>query len=119
MLVFSTNSFATKDKIKLQDSLLDKISLSGLQWRSIGPSLTSGRISDLAINPDKPFEYYVAVSSGGVWKTTNWGLDYTPVFDNESSYSIGCVTIDPNNTNIVWIGTRHKCSPRFFPCLGI
>ena len=86
--------------------------MSGLSWRSIGPSLTSGRISDLAINPDKPFEYYVAVSSGGVWKTSNWGLDYRPVFDNESSYSIGCVTIDSNNTNIVWIGTGENNNQR-------
>ncbi|MDB4059283.1 glycosyl hydrolase, partial [bacterium] len=108
----STNFFAQKDKNKAQDNLLDKISLSGLSWRSIGPSLTSGRISDLAINPDKPFEYYVAVSSGGVWKTSNWGLDYTPVFDNESSYSIGCVTIDPNNTNIIWIGTGENNNQR-------
>ncbi|MDB9712322.1 glycosyl hydrolase [Flavobacteriaceae bacterium] len=112
LLISSTNSFAKKDKNKTQDNLLDKISLSGLSWRSIGPSLTSGRISDLAINPDKPFEYYVAVSSGGVWKTSNWGLDYTPVFDNESSYSIGCVTIDPNNTNIVWIGTGENNNQR-------
>ena len=112
VLICSTNSFAKKDKNKTQDNPLDKISLSGLSWRSIGPSLTSGRISDLAINPDKPFEYYVAVSSGGVWKTSNWGLDYTPVFDNESSYSIGCVTIDPNNTNIVWVGTGENNNQR-------
>ena len=112
ILLCSTNSFAKKDKNKNHHYPLDKISLSGLSWRSIGPSLTSGRISDLAINPDKPFEYYVAVSSGGVWKTSNWGLDYTPVFDNESSYSIGCVTIDSNNTNIVWIGTGENNNQR-------
>jgi len=112
ILIYSTNSFAIREKNKSQDIPLDKINLSGLSWRSVGPSLTSGRISDLAINPDKPFEYYVAVSSGGVWKTTNWGLDYSPVFDNESSYSIGCVTIDPNNTNIVWIGTGENNNQR-------
>ena len=59
VLICSTNSFAKKDKNKNQDNPLDKISLSGLSWRSIGPSLTSGRISDLAINPDKPFEYSI------------------------------------------------------------
>ena len=57
ILLCSTNSFAKKDKNKNHHYPLDKISLSGLSWRSIGPSLTSGRISDLAINPDKPFEY--------------------------------------------------------------
>ena len=112
LFIYSNNSFANKDKNKTQNDPLDKISLNGLKWRSVGPSLTSGRISDLAINPDKSFEYYVAVSSGGVWKTSNWGLDYTPVFDNESSYSIGCVTIDPNNTNIVWVGTGENNNQR-------
>ncbi len=112
LFVCSNISFANKDKDKNHSDPLDKISLNGLKWRSVGPSLTSGRISDLAVNPDKPFEYYVAVSSGGVWKTSNWGLDYTPVFDNESSYSIGCVTIDPNNTNIVWVGTGENNNQR-------
>ena len=112
LFVCSNISFANKDKDKNQSDPLDKISLNGLKWRSVGPSLTSGRISDLAINPNKPFEYYVAVSSGGVWKTSNWGLDYTPVFDNESSYSIGCVTIDPNNTNIIWVGTGENNNQR-------
>ena len=91
---------------------LDDISVNALKWRSVGPALTSGRISDLAVNPDKPFEYYVAVASGGVWKTSNWGVDYKPIFDGQSSYSIGCVTIDPNNTNIVWVGTGENNNQR-------
>jgi hypothetical protein len=84
---------------------LDTIQITGLKWRSIGPALTSGRISDIAINPNNPYEYYVASASGGVWKTSNAGNEYTPLFDDEGSYSIGCVTIDPNNTNVVWIGS--------------
>jgi hypothetical protein len=66
------------------------------QFRSIGPAVTSGRISDFAVNPNNHSEYYVASSSGGVWKTTNRGVTYEPIFDGEGSYSIGCVTIDPN-----------------------
>ena len=62
---------------------LDSISLDGLKWRSVGPALTSGRIADIAVNPNNPFEYYVAVASGGVWKTINSGVTYTPIFDGE------------------------------------
>ena len=108
-IAFNTNS-QKKKKDKKQP--LDEISVSSLKWRSVGPALTSGRISDLAVNPNKPFEYYVAVASGGVWKTSNWGLDYKPVFDNEASYSIGCVTVDPNNSNIVWVGTGENNNQR-------
>jgi photosystem II stability/assembly factor-like uncharacterized protein len=112
LILSFSNLFAQKNKNKTSDHFIDNINLNGLQWRSLGPSLTSGRISDLAINPDKPFEYYVAVASGGVWKTSNWGLNYTPVFDNESSYSIGCITIDSNNTNVVWVGTGENNNQR-------
>ncbi|NNE03397.1 MAG: glycosyl hydrolase, partial [Eudoraea sp.] len=83
-----------------------------LKWRNVGPALTSGRISDFAFNPDNPFEYYVAVSSGGVWKTVNSGVTYEPIFDSEGSYSIGCVTIDPNNHNVIWVGTGENNNQR-------
>jgi len=85
---------------------------SGLKLRSIGPALTSGRIADLAVNPKKPSEYYIAVASGGVWKTTNSGNTYEPIFDGQGSYSIGCVTIDPNNPHVVWIGTGENNNQR-------
>ncbi|MDH5743050.1 MAG: glycosyl hydrolase, partial [Candidatus Aminicenantes bacterium] len=90
----------------------EDISLNALKFRSIGPALTSGRISDFAVNPKKPSEYYVATSSGGVWKTTNAGTTYEPVFDNQGSYSIGCVTVDPYNHNVVWVGTGENNNQR-------
>ncbi len=93
-------------------SAFEEVSLSGLKFRSIGPALTSGRISDFAVNPDNPKEYYVAVSAGGVWKTTNAGTTYTPIFDSQGSYSIGCVTIDPNNPSVVWVGTGENNNQR-------
>ncbi len=86
--------------------------LSGLKFRNVGPAITSGRIGDLAVNPKNFNEYYVAVASGGVWKTTNAGLTFTPLFDKEGSYSIGCVTIDPNNTNIIWVGSGENNNQR-------
>jgi hypothetical protein len=60
---------------------------SGLKFRSIGPALTSGRIADIAVNPAKPHEFYLAIASGGVWKTSNNGITFEPIFDGEGSYS--------------------------------
>ena len=91
---------------------LDKVSLSGLKFRSIGPAVTSGRISAFAVNPANRAQYFVASASGGVWKTDNNGTTYEPVFDGEGSYSIGCVTIDPNNPHVVWIGTGENNNQR-------
>ncbi len=79
--------------------------LSGIKFRGIGPAFTSGRIADFAVNPRNHSEYYVAVASGNVWKTVNNGTTFTPIFDTYGSYSIGCVVIDPTNSNTVWIGT--------------
>ncbi|MEO1511309.1 MAG: glycosyl hydrolase, partial [Planctomycetota bacterium] len=86
--------------------------LGAMPARSIGPSVVSGRISDLAVNPHNPSEYYAAVASGGLWKTTDNGTTWTPVFDRQSVYSIGCVVIDPSDTNVVWVGTGENNSQR-------
>ncbi|MFK5877879.1 MAG: glycosyl hydrolase [Flavobacteriaceae bacterium] len=102
---------AQKSKKEVKQPL-DTVKIEGLSWRSIGPSLTSGRISDIAVNPKNPFEYYVASSAGGVWKTINSGVEFIPVFDEEGSYSIGCITIDPNNSNVVWVGTGENNNQR-------
>lgn len=85
---------------------------AGLKLREIGPAVASGRISDIAVVPEKPNVWYVAVSSGGVWKTVNAGAIWTPLFDAEGSYSIGCVTLDPNNSNVVWVGSGENNSQR-------
>ncbi len=111
ILVFAQSLIAQKKKKEIVNHL-EKISINALKWRSVGPALTSGRVSDIAVNQNNPFEYYVAIASGGVWKTSNWGLEYIPVFDNESSYSVGCVTIDPNNANTIWVGTGENNNQR-------
>jgi len=98
-----------KTKVKAP---IESISISGLKWRNVGPALTSGRISDFAFNPNNPFEYYVATSSGGVWKTVNSGVTYEPIFDSQGSYSIGCITMDPNNPNVIWVGTGENNNQR-------
>ena len=87
-------------------------SFAGLEFRNIGPALMSGRIADIAIHPTDFSTWYVAVGSGGVWKTTNSGTTWTPIFDGETSYSIGCVALDPSNPEIVWVGTGENVSGR-------
>ncbi len=86
--------------------------LAALKLRSIGPALMSGRIADLAIDPVKSNTWYVAVGSGNLWKTENAGTTWTPIFENYSSYSIGCVTIDPNDRHTIWVGTGENVSGR-------
>ncbi|MFZ0585750.1 MAG: glycosyl hydrolase [Candidatus Sulfotelmatobacter sp.] len=85
---------------------------SGLKFRLIGPAVASGRVMSIAVNPKDKFEYYVGVASGGVWKTVNDGTTWTPVFDKEGSYSIGWVTLDPNDPAVVWVGTGESNSQR-------
>ncbi len=86
--------------------------VSALKFRNIGPALTAGRIADLAVNPNNKSEYYLAIACGGVWKTTNSGNTYYPIFDSQGSYSVGCVTIDPNNTNTIWVGSGENNNQR-------
>ncbi|MBZ5637284.1 MAG: glycosyl hydrolase [Acidobacteriia bacterium] len=85
---------------------------AGLVLRGIGPALMSGRVDDIAIHPTRRSTWYLAVASGGVWKSTNAGTTWTPIFDGQGSYSIGCVALDPRNPLIVWVGTGENNSQR-------
>ena len=113
LTLFVSISFSQKDKKNDDDKKpINSGLVSGLKFRCIGPATTSGRIADIAVNPYDPNEYYLAVASGGVWKTSNHGVTYDPIFDSQGSYSIGCVTIDPSNTNTVWVGTGENNNQR-------
>ena len=81
-------------------------------FRSIGPGLTSGRISDVAVDPKNPSVWYVAAAIGGLWKTENRGNTFTPIFDTYGSYSLGAVTIDPKDSNVIWLGTGENNNQR-------
>jgi photosystem II stability/assembly factor-like uncharacterized protein len=91
---------------------LSSETFEGLKLRNIGPALMSGRIADIAIHPEDGSVWYVAVGSGGVWKTVNAGTTWTPLFDEQSVYSIGCVTVDPSNPHVVWVGTGEDVGGR-------
>ena len=116
LIVFLTAAFVFAAQEKSDENgkkeLLSSKVLSGLKFRSIGPAWASGRIADFAVNPNNKKEYFVGVAAGGVWKTTNAGISFTPVFDKQGSYSIASVVIDPNNTNVVWVGTGEYNSQR-------
>ncbi len=86
--------------------------LAALPFRNLGPAVTSGRVGDIAVDPRKPNNWYVAAASGGVWKTVNGGTTWTPIFDKEASFSIGCITVDPRDSNTVWVGTGENNSQR-------
>jgi photosystem II stability/assembly factor-like uncharacterized protein len=100
-------SAAAETKPKYDDSLF-----SGLELRGIGPALTSGRVGDIAVDPRDPRTWYIAAASGGLWKTTNAGTTFTPVFDDQPSFSIGCVTIDPRESLTIWVGSGENNSQR-------
>ena len=103
---------ADKTEASEKKGLLSAKTWKGLELRSIGPALTSGRISDIAVEPGNPSTFYVAAASGGVWKTENGGTTFTPLFDGEGSYSIGPVAIDPGNPHVVWVGSGEYNSQR-------
>lgn len=84
----------------------------GLRFRSIGPAVVGGRVLDFAVDPNDRAKYFIAVASGGVWKTANAGTTWTPVFDNYGSYSIGAIALDQKDTSIVWVGTGERNSQR-------
>jgi len=103
---------AVEEPEKKDDAPMSAATFSGLKMRNIGPSINSGRVSDFAVQPDAPHIIYVATASGCLWKTDNAGTTWTPIFDKQKSYSIGCVTLDPTNPNVVWVGTGENNSQR-------
>ena len=91
---------------------LNSGAFSGFEFRSIGPALMSGRISDIEILPHDPATWIVGVGSGGVWRTDNAGTTWTSIFDDTGIYSIGTVTVDPNNPHHIWVGTGENTGSR-------
>ena len=89
----------------------DSVSLSAAKFRSIGPAFMTGRIADVVIDPADENHWYVGVGSGGVWESHNSGVTFKPIFDGQSVYSIGCVTLDPASRNL-WVGTGENVGGR-------
>ncbi|MBM78768.1 MAG: glycosyl hydrolase [Crocinitomicaceae bacterium] len=111
-IILFVSAITPKKKKEKEKTPLEKLSINGLKFRCVGPALTAGRISDIAVNPNNNSEYYLAVASGGVWKTSNSGNTYHPIFDSQGSYSIGCITIDPSNEHVIWVGSGENNNQR-------
>ena len=82
--------------------------LRTFRWRSIGPIGQGGRVDDIAVSPDNPHVFFVGFATAGVWKTTNNGVTFHPVFDTYPVASVGAMAISPSNSDIVWIGTGES-----------
>jgi len=105
--VFSLLSFSLFAQKEESKDKLTSGTFGGLKFRGIGPAWNSGRIADFAVNPTNTSEYYVATASGHLWKTTNNGTTWNAIADS-LPYSLGVVKLDPNNANVVWVGSGEN-----------
>ena len=92
------------------EAMMSAGTLSGLEFRLIGPAYNSGRVTDFAVQPDKTQVIWVATATGGIWKTVNNGTTFTPLFDRQSTVSIGDVAVCPADPNVIWVGTGEEDS---------
>ncbi|HMB54364.1 MAG TPA: glycosyl hydrolase, partial [Thermoanaerobaculia bacterium] len=120
LLVFPQTALAQKGKKgadqetaeEEKDDVMSAGTFAGLSFRGIGPGIASGRITDVVVHPEHKATWYVTVASGGVWKTTDGAISWQPIFDSQGSYSIGCITMDPNDPLTLWVGTGENNSQR-------
>ena len=103
---------AQKRKNKKTTESTPTVSLEAFNLRNLGPAFLSGRIADIKTHPENESVWYVATGSSGVWKTVNAGTTWTPIFDDQPSYSTGCITLDPSNPDVVWVGTGENVGGR-------
>ena len=84
----------------------------GLPWRCVGPIVQGGRLVDIEVVPGEPYMFYVAYASGGLWRTTNNGVTFEPLFDHQPTIIMGDVALDPSDPQRIWIGTGENNSSR-------
>ncbi|MFD2587937.1 glycosyl hydrolase [Croceitalea marina] len=108
----SATSAAEVEKALSQKAEMAKNSLvKNISLKNIGPSVMSGRVVDLEVNPDNPTEFYVAYASGGLWHTSSNGISFEPILDNSQTQNIGEIAVDWKN-EIIWVGTGENNSSR-------
>lgn len=119
VLTFSVSAQKRKSKstqkstqLPSTNGVMGESTFADIKFRSIGPAFMGGRIADIAMHPEDENIWYVAVGSGGVWKTENAGITWKPLFDGQAVYSTGCITIDPNNPHVIWLGTGENVGGR-------
>ncbi|MDN3203202.1 VPS10 domain-containing protein [Algoriphagus sediminis] len=105
LIVLLVLSFSSIQAQELTSELLN-----GLPLRNIGPATMSGRIVDLAVLESDPYTFYAATATGGVWRTTDNGITFEPVFENEGTHSVGAIALNQNHPNIIWVGTGERAN---------
>ena len=85
--------------------LVDSSPFKDLEWHRLGPKFVGGRIESIDSPRGRPETIYVGVGAGGVWKTTNGGLTFAPIFEHESTFAIGDLTVAPSEPDTIWVGT--------------
>ncbi|MDA0779289.1 MAG: glycosyl hydrolase [Bacteroidetes bacterium] len=112
ILISLSGIYAQENDEKDKKTTKLSTALNGFSFRNIGPAFMSGRIADIAIDPKNENTWYVAVGSGGVWKTSNAGTTWKPLTDSQPFYSTGAITLDPNATQTIWLGTGENVGGR-------
>jgi photosystem II stability/assembly factor-like uncharacterized protein len=119
-LLFSTMAFAQQpatSAIQVENGLQQKAIqaqnslVKNLPFKSMGPTVMSGRVVDFAVNPQNPTEFYVGYASGGVWHTKNNGTTFTPILDSSPTQNVGSLAVDWKSRTI-WVGTGEVNSSR-------
>ena len=93
---------------KPAEKMTEPLAMSNLNWRSIGPANMGGRVADVEGVAGNPNLVYVATGSGGVFKTTNGGMTWTPIFERENTISVGDIALEPGNPDVIWVGTGES-----------
>ena len=96
----------------VHQALMQESLLAQLPFRNVGPTVMSGRVTDIDAFPADPTHFYVAYASGGLWRTANNGQTFTPIFDHESVMTIGDIAVDWMNGETIWVGTGENNSSR-------
>src|SRR6056300_781881 len=112
LVCFPLGTQAQRKSKKVQQKTVPEVSLDAFAFRNVGPAFLSGRIADIVFHPENDNVWYVAVGSGGVWKTENAGTTWSPIFDDQPTYTTGCIVLDPSNPEIVWVGSGENVGGR-------
>ena len=107
----STSSNDILQSLNVQNELIKNSLVKNLEFKNIGPSVMSGRVTDIEVNPNNPSEFYVAYASGGLWHTVNNGNTFSPIMDNSNTQNIGDFDVEWN-TRLIVVGTGENNSSR-------
>jgi photosystem II stability/assembly factor-like uncharacterized protein len=107
----ATSAMDVEKALQQKETLAETSLVKNLPFKNIGPTIMSGRVVDLAVNPNNPTEFYVGYASGGVWHTKNNGTTFNPILDSSPTQNVGSLAVDWKN-GVIWVGTGEVNSSR-------